>query len=226
MSDKNRALLLRGYVIMMFIALASMSFVTLAPDLLQDRQQGLGIAEALANALSRFPGRVLPIYGTFIVILAVGVGILLSKRFSVPRWQRLRLLVIVASLPMVLVTLARMIYLLVVRSASWESSDGILVAFALAGLVMILACWRTTPSPERAYAIETGDNSRLKDERYRLVEGQAANTTLSVFLMALLFGGVLYETLVTGQWPVRTLVEIALICVILAGSILYWNRRY
>ena len=226
MCDRKQPSLVRGYVIVMLIALVSMSFGALALDLLLDRQQGLGIAEALANALSRLPGRVLPVLGMFIVVATVMVGILVSKRSSVPRWQRLRLLMIIGSLPAILVTLVRLIYLLVVRSARWESSDGMLAAVALVGLVMILAYWRTPPSPERVYALETGDSSRLRDERYRLVQGQAANTTLSVFFLVLLCGGLLYEILVTGQWPVRTLVEVALICVILAGSTLYWNRRY
>jgi hypothetical protein len=85
--------------------------------------------------------------------------------------------------------------------------------------------WIEKPSPERLYAIATGDASRLNDERTLQVKGRAAVFTGAVFTLALLIGGTAYESILRGEWPIRTLVELALLFVLQAIGTWYWNRK-
>lgn len=83
----------------------------------------------------------------------------------------------------------------------------------------ILAHWLRKPSSEWVEGFETGDHSRTMDERYQVVMGKSAVTTLYWTLALLLVGGSLYEVLVTRVWPARSLAETAIVFVL-------WNAVY
>jgi hypothetical protein len=69
------------------------------------------------------------------------------------------------------------------------------------------------------------DESRINDGRAQLVRGKAAETTLNVFALPLIVGGLVYETLVLGVWPILTGSLIVILIGALGISTSYWNRR-
>jgi len=70
----------------------------------------------------------------------------------------------------------------------WEWIHLLLIGLVAASLLLF---YRRKPTPEYLHALETGDRSRLQDERAQRVGGAAAAITLSVFVPILFFGGVL-----------------------------------
>ena len=89
----------------------------------------------------------------------------------------------------------------------------------------LVGYWVQRPSSERLYALGTGDTSRIHDERLQQVLGKAANTTLCIFAGVLILGGLVYETLVLGVWPILTAAEFVTLLVIWTIATSYWNRR-
>ena len=80
------------------------------------------------------------------------------------------------------------------------------------------------PTPEYLHALGTGDLSRLQDERAQRVGGAAAAVTLSIVVPILFLGGVLYEVLVRGEWPIRTGVELVIVLLVWSLAGWHWNR--
>jgi len=138
-------------------------------------------------------------------------------------WRRMRRVGVICALVMLAYVAAQFAYFLAggegVEGGEWK----VLLPMGLFAAGALLF-YRRKPSPEYLYALETGDGSRLQDERAQRVGGAAAALTLSVSLPILFFGGVLYEVLVRGEWPIRTYLELGVILLIwgLAGR--HWNR--
>ena len=138
------------------------------------------------------------------------------------QWRRLRLVAVIGAL----LALASVALFLAAGLAGggiegWEWMCLLPLGLFAAGALLF---YLRKPTPEYLHALETGDHSRLQDERAQRVGGAAAAITLSIFVPVLLFGGILYEVLVRGEWPIRTGVELCIILLIwgLAGR--HWNR--
>lgn len=98
-------------------------------------------------------------------------------------------------------------------------------AIAAAYLALLIYLWAVKPSSEKVRAIESGDSSRLVDERYQLVQGRSAVTTVYSMMLIILTGGGLYDVIVTRMWPARSLVEVILIFVIWNIAYAGWNKK-
>ena len=194
------------------------------------RQEGASMGEALRTALSF---RELAHWGWLGMAASAGG---LSGYFLFIRqgaggqgtapgaviWRRMRRVsVICALLAFVSVALFLAAGLAGGGIGGWEWMP-LLVLGLFAGGALLL--YLRKPSPEYLHALETGDRSRLEDERAQRVGGAAAAITLSVFVPMLLFGGVLYEVLVRGEWPIRTGLEVGVILVVWSLASWHWNR--
>lgn len=84
---------------------------------------------------------------------------------------------------------------------------------------LILVFWLRKPSEEWMHGFETGDHRRSLDERYQVVMGKSAVTTLYWTMALLLVVGSFYEILVNRVWPARSLAEAAIVFVL--WSVIY-----
>ncbi|GEM_PF-1928118 len=138
-------------------------------------------------------------------------------------WRRLRRVSVICALIILAYVAVHSVYFLMGGDGveGWEWMCLLPLGLFAAGALL---SYRKKPTPEYLYALETGDLSRLHDERAQRVGGAAAAITLNVFLPILLFGGVLYEVLFRGEWPIRTGLEVGVILLIwgLAGR--HWTR--
>jgi hypothetical protein len=137
-------------------------------------------------------------------------------------WRRLRLVAVIGAL-LALVSVALFLAAGLAGGGieGWEWIPLLLLGLFAAGALLLY--WRK-PTPEYLHALETGDHSRLQDERAQRVGGAAAAITLSIFVPILFFGGVLYEVLVRGEWPIRTGVEVGVILLVWSLASWHWNR--
>jgi hypothetical protein len=85
--------------------------------------------------------------------------------------------------------------------------------------------WRRNPEHEAYIAQSTGDEAGLNDEREQLVKGKAATSTLYALAVPAILGGMLYETLFLGTYPVFTLCSGGIGLIIWSVSYKYWNRK-
>ena len=138
-------------------------------------------------------------------------------------WRRLRRVSVVCALIMLAYVAVGSVYFLMGGDGveGWEWIPLLLLGLFAAGALLLY--WRK-PTPEYLHALETGDLSRVQDERAQRVGGAAAAITLSVALPILFFGGMLYEVLVRGEWPIRTGLEVGIILLMWSLASWHWNR--
>ena len=137
-------------------------------------------------------------------------------------WRRLRLVsVIGALLAVVAVALFLAAGLAGGGIEGWEWIPLLLIGLMAAGALLF---YLRKPTPEYLHALGTGDLSRLQDERAQRVGGAAAAVTLSIVVPILFLGGVLYEVLVRGEWPIRTGVELVIVLLVWSLAGWHWNR--
>ncbi|MCJ7752550.1 MAG: hypothetical protein MUQ65_15915 [Armatimonadetes bacterium] len=138
-------------------------------------------------------------------------------------WRRQRLLPVIVALLALVCAAAYLASML----AGGGGTEGLgWMYFLLPGLLVAgaLLLYVRKPTPEYLHALETGDHSRLQDERAQRVGGAAAAITLSIFVPILFFGGVLYEVLFRGEWPIRTGLEVVIILLVWSLASWHWNR--
>ena len=217
--------------IAVFVVLLVSLYPPFCLSVLLARQGGASVGEALRRALSF---RELAHWGWLpVVALALGLSVYLlfirggaeggGTAPGAVQWRRLRLVSVIGALPLLLFVAAYLAYLLTVGEGGegWEWIALLPLGLVVAGSLLF---WLRKPTPEYLHALETGDRSRLEDERAQRVGGAAAATTLSVFWPMLLFGGVLYEVLFRGEWPIRTGLEVGIILLIWGLASWRWNR--
>jgi hypothetical protein len=90
---------------------------------------------------------------------------------------------------------------------------------------MIVRMWANHPSAEEKEGFETGDRRRSMDERYQLVLGKSAVSTLYWTLGIIFVGGSLYDILATHKWPARSVAEFAIILLIWNAKLQRTNRE-
>ena len=78
---------------------------------------------------------------------------------------------------------------------------------------LVLLMW-TNPSREKIRSLETGDRSRLDDERHKQVVMRSAQSTLWLAMGALLVVGSLVDMLVYRTMPVRSVIEVVMLFMI------------
>lgn len=91
------------------------------------------------------------------------------------------------------------------------------------GIVGILAI--AAPSEEKIRAAETGDFSRVYDERYEEVVHLSAKTTLWAVIALLFIGGSLVDMLVYRTMPIRAWIEGFAVLLVWQLAYSYWNKR-
>lgn len=220
-------------IIAIVIVFLSAVYSAICLRVLLARQEGLSTGAAVRTVLSF---RELAHWGVVPVVvmaLAVLLYVLIIRRVTAGpgtaaapgavQWRRLRLVVTIGVFPFVAFVAARLLYLLVTGGAV-EESDWIAIGLGVFFGALVAGYWIIKPAPEYLYALETGDRSRMDDERAERVRGRSAVTTLSIFAVALFLGGVLYEVLVQGAWPIRSSSELGLILLIWGLASRYWNR--
>ena len=138
-------------------------------------------------------------------------------------WRRLRRVSVVCALIMLAYVAVGSVYFLMGGDGveGWEWIPLLLLGLFAAGALLLY--WRK-PTPEYLHALETGDLSRVQDERAQRAGGAAAVITLNISLLILFFGGALYEVLVRGEWPIRTGLEVVIILLIWSLASWHWNR--
>ncbi|GAF25294.1 hypothetical protein MTY_0626 [Moorella thermoacetica Y72] len=94
----------------------------------------------------------------------------------------------------------------------WDSYL-LLLALAIPFIVSTPMAWLQKPDDEVIEALETGNFTRLADERDRLARMQAGNAALKFTIIFILVAGSLFDILVTHRWPARSLLEIELMAV-------------
>ena len=198
---------------------------------LSARDEGLGVGPAAAKALHELSRKLPPLLVGFAIGLILVLVFLCRKPAAADTpveagkiaWRRMQVWVGLSFAPVLLIAAAMMSYHL--ATGQWQDLDWIAaVLFVIFGTVLVGHVLHR-PDAERLYVLGTGDESRVNDERTQAVRGKAAQSTLNVFAGFLVLGGMLYETLVLGTWPILTgSAVIALIC-ILGIATSYWNRR-
>jgi len=104
-------------------------------------------------------------------------------------------------------------------------SDLILaVIMAVATVLMLVYVW-LSPSEEKARAIETGDYSRLHDERHRFLAMRSAHTVLSAALVAILIVGSAVDIVTYHGYPVRSFIEAGVLLAAWQAAYAYWERK-
>lgn len=231
MSETRTSPFFRRILIMMPLAFLTIVISMFATAAMFARQDGLAPGPAALKALQQLPQKLPPAVVGWII--GFGVILLMYARRPVQQespvergrimWQRWRLVTAILAVPFLLIALVGMTYHL--ATGQWQDLDWLL-AFLFVYFAAMLAClWLQRPSSERLYAIETGDRSRIMDERAQLVQGKAAQTTLSIFAAVLILGGGLYETVGLGRWPLLTGVELLVLLSVWVAAATYWDRR-
>lgn len=198
---------------------------------LQARQQGMGITQAVRFAFHNLWSSLPTMLGGFVVMSMV---LLFFYGRTIPsaktpveagqmRWQHIRRILVIGFVPILLVTAGMILYHLI--TGQWQDIDWLLVGMLACYTVVLLVYWRNRPGPERLYAMETGDVSRISDERMQQIQGKAAQVTINIFLIFLIFVGIPYETIVMGNWPFLTFIEFVILLVVWTIMTTYWNRR-
>lgn len=229
MSDVSSRSHRRGIAVVV-VLLVSM-YPAFCLSVLLARRGGASIGEALRTALSF---RELAHWGWLpVVALALGLSVyfLVIRRGAggggpapgAVQWRRLRLVSVIGALPLLVFAAAYLAYVLMGGEGTegWEWIALLPLALVVAGSLVF---WLRKPTPEYLHALETGDRSRLEDERAQRVGGAAAATTLSILWPILLFGGVLYDVLIRGELPIRSAAELAIILLIWGLASWHWNR--
>ena len=220
-------------IIAVFVCIMVYSGVWL--PILLARQEGLGIAAALRSALfasaeahvalaMAIGGGLFGLLFYFLVFRSKATVSETATSVGAVRWRRLRLFVTIGMLPSVLLVAGRLLYLLVTGRAL-EEFDWMAIGLAVFCAAVVATYWVVKPAPEYLYALGTGDHSRILDERAQQVRGGAAHATLNIVVPVLLFGGMLYESLIRGEWPIRSAVELGLILLVYGLASLHWNRK-
>lgn len=231
MSDSRRSSRTRSTVVMLAGTCIYVVVLMFALGALFARQEGLGVGAAAARALHELSLKLPPV----LVGYAVGLFLILFALSRKPHtaatpieagqaeWRRIRRWTTAGMAPFLVFAAGTMIYHL--STGDWQDIDWLLAVLFAIFSVAVVGNLAHTPSPERLYALGTGDASRVNDERVQQVRGKAAQTTLSIFAAFLVFGGTLYETLVLGAWPILTGSAVVVLVSILAIATAYWNRR-
>ena len=229
MNDVRSRSYRRGIAI--FVVLLVSLYPAFCLSVLLARRGGASIGEALRTALSF---RELAHWGWLpVVALAGGLSVyfLVIRRGAggggtapgAVQWRRLRLVSVIGALPLLVFVPAYLAYLLTIREGGegWEWIAPLPLGLVVAGSLLF---WLKKPTPEYLHALETGDRSRLEDERAQRVGGAAAATTLSVFWPILLVGGVLYEVLILGELPIRSAAELGIVLLVWGVASWHWTR--
>ena len=213
----------RRWALLFLLAIGSMLFMNFMLQVLLRVQAGAPIGQAAAEVV------IARDYWVQIAVMAIVFSVIwvltarLIDRRPGRRIRTMRLIVTIGVLPYLLI--APYLIINAVLSGEWEGTHWFLVAMWVALLAILIAQWAVRPSPERREAIETGDFTRVQDERFQAVQGRSAVTTLNILVILLFVGGILYDVLVTRQWPFRSFVEIILIIVIWSIAGWWWNRK-
>jgi len=88
----------------------------------------------------------------------------------------------------------------------------------------VLLSW-LKPSAEKARALETGDYSKVDDERHKLVVMRSAQSTLWLAIGGVLVIGSLVDMVVYRRMPIRSVVEAAVLMMVWQLSYMQWNKR-
>jgi hypothetical protein len=231
MSNSRRSTRVRNVLIL----IACADFFTVvwmfALGALFARQEGLGVGAAAARALSELPRKLPPLLLGFAIGLTLVLVFLCRKPAAADTpveagkiaWRRLQVWIGLSFAPILLIAAAMMIYHL--ATGQWQDLDWIAAVLFVIFSTVLVGQLLHRPSPERLYVLGTDDDSRVNDERAQAVKGKAAETTLGIFTGILILGGILFETLVLGSWPILT----GSLVVVLVGTLMvatsYWNRR-
>lgn len=106
---------------------------------------------------------------------------------------------------------------------SISRSSLVLVYGAVIGFFVLLSWLK--PSEEKARAMETGDYTRVGDERHLQVTMRSAYSTLGYAFGAILVVGTLVDILIYRTLPVRSFVEAGVLLMIWQLSYMSWNKR-
>lgn len=233
MSNSRASSRTRNVLIMLACACTFSIVWMFALQALLARQEGLSVVAAAAKALHSLSRQLPPLLVGYAVGLALVLVFLCRKPEGAGTgtpvetgriaWQRLRSFVALSFAPFLLVAAGMMIYHLV--TDQWQDLDWILALLFLIFSTVLVGHLLHRPSPERLYVLGTGDDSRVNDERAQMVRGKAAESTLGISAGVLVLGGMLYETLVLGTWPILTGSLIVILIGALGISTSYWNRR-
>lgn len=90
--------------------------------------------------------------------------------------------------------------------------------------VFVVLIW-LKPSTEKARALETGDYSKLDDERHQQVVMRSAQSTLWLAIGGVLVVGSLVDMLLYRRMPIRSLVEAAILMIIWQFAYMSWEKR-
>jgi hypothetical protein len=200
-------------------------------EVLDARQEGMGVAAAVHSVLPHLPRMLPPILpacavGVLFALLSfgrqpAGAGSPIEAGRVV--WRRLRFWTTVVMASLLLMAAGVMFHDR--AKGQWGALGWVFAVMFVIFTAQLIAQWVKRPSSERLYTLGTGDSSRLNDERSQQVRGKVANTTLTIFTIVLLMGGVVYETVVLGTEPVLTGAELLVLGLIWTIATIYWNRR-
>lgn len=102
------------------------------------------------------------------------------------------------------------------------NSLGLIYVVVLAFFVLLI--W-VRPSAEKAKALDSGDYSRINDERHAQVVMRSAQSTVLLALGGILVVGSLAEMLFFRSMPIRSFAAAALLLVVWQLLYIYWDKR-
>lgn len=198
---------------------------------LQARQQNMSIATSLLEAwhkcITQLPGMIFGFaISASIIYLILGQSIPTAKtslEAGLIRWRRMRIFGMISLMPVFIFSLGMMIYHMTL--GRWLDFDWLLLLVLFVSVILLIRTWTYTPESEHLYAMETGDTTRMNDERMQQIQYKAAQTTLPVFMGILILVGIPYEAIVIGRWPVLTLIDFGVLFIIWTAATTYWNKK-
>lgn len=110
------------------------------------------------------------------------------------------------------------------RISTWDQMTVLAVLWIAYG-VLVIYRWFMKPDADLVAAFENGNDSKYVDERRQTVMAKSAQSALYRVLGIILVCGTLYDLLVTRMWPVRTVFEIVLICIVWFAAYKKWEKK-
>lgn len=107
----------------------------------------------------------------------------------------------------------------------FERDAPLLIGLTIIAALILFFISSIRPTREGYYALETGDTSRMNDERMQTVTGKGANTAIYIFLAFLALVMLPYQAIASGHLPIETLVEIGVLLIVQIACFNYWNNK-
>lgn len=141
-------------------------------------------------------------------------------------WKRAKAAYTLMGLIFLALTAAMMIVYVVAagETVNWDKL-AVLIVLWVSYAVLVIARWFAKIGDDVVGGFEKGDLSRYYDERHTQISGASAVGALKCSIILVLFGGALYDLVITRMWPVRSVVEAVLIGVIWFVSYRRWDKR-